>query len=184
MLGRRSDGGPGLQRIREQVEHMPRQKGLEVTVESGEFGIDQTCEGMQYSPRIAIGNLRAPFLAVLMEDADHPTGNFPYWVLWNVERTELIPRNLPKREEFSQPIRGIQGRNGFGRIGYDAPCPPQGAKRRFRFRVFGVNGELDLRPGGTPKDLENALEGRILQYGEAIVTYERPDRKNISATAP
>ncbi len=173
-----------MQRIREQVEHMPREKGLEVTVESGEFGIDQTCEGMQYSPRIAIGNLRAPFLAVLMEDADHPTGNFPYWVLWNVERTELIPRNLPKREEFSQPIRGIQGRNGFGRIGYDAPCPPQGAKRRFRFRVFGVNGELDLRPGGTPKDLENALEGRILQYGEAIVTYERPDRKNISATAP
>jgi len=173
-----------LQRILEQVEHMPRRKGLEVTVESGGLDVDQTCEGMKYSPRIAIGNLRAPFLAVLMEDADHPTGNFPHWVLWNVERTDLIPRNIPKREEFSQPIRGVQGRNGFGRIGYDAPCPPQGDKRCYRFRVFGVSEELDLRPGGTSRDLEDALEGRILQYGEAIVTYERPARKNVPATAP
>lgn len=173
-----------MQRILEQVEHMPRQKELDVVVETGELDIEETCEGMQYSPRIAIGNLRSPFLAVVMEDADHPTGNFPHWLLWNVERMDIIPRNIPKREEFTKPIRGVQGRNGFGRIGYDAPCPPQGDKRCYRFRVFGVSEELDLRPGGTSRDLEDALEGRILQYGEAIVTYERPTMKNVPATAP
>lgn len=173
-----------MQRILDQVEHMPRQKELDVVVETGELDIEETCEGMQYSPRIAIGNLRSPFLAVVMEDADHPTGNFPHWLLWNVERMDIIPRNIPKREEFTKPIRGVQGRNGFGRIGYDAPCPPKGAKRRYRFRVFGVNDELDLKPGATGRDLEKALEGHILQYGEAIVTYERPSGKNIPGTAP
>ncbi len=168
-----------MHKIQEQVEHMPRQKGLDVEVESGNLDVEETCEGMQYSPRISVSNLRAPFLAVVMEDADHPTGNFPHWLLWNVEKMDIIPRNLPKREEFAEPVRGFQGRNGFGRVGYDAPCPPQGAKRRYRFRVFGVNGELDLRPGATGRDLEKALEGHILQYGEAVVTYERPTGKNI-----
>ncbi|NLI74132.1 MAG: YbhB/YbcL family Raf kinase inhibitor-like protein [Euryarchaeota archaeon] len=168
-----------MHRIQEQVEHMPREKSLDVTVESGEFDIDETCEGLEYSPRIDIENLHAPFLAVLMEDADHPTGNFPHWLLWNVEQAEMIPRNLPKQEVFEQPVRGVQGRNGFGRIGYDAPCPPQGAKRRYRFRVFGLVDKLDLRAGAAGREMEKALEGQILQYGEAIVTYERPDRKNI-----
>jgi len=173
-----------LQRIQEQVEHMPRQKGLEVAVESGSFTSEETCEGTKYSPRVVIGNLRAPFLAVIMDQLDVPQGAFTHWLLWNVERMEVIPRNLPKAEEFDTPIRGRQGRNSFGEIGYTAPCPPQGAKRRFRFRVFGVNEELDLRPGATGRDLERALEGHILQYGEATVTYERPMPKNVIGRTP
>jgi len=50
--------------------------------------------------------------------------------------------------------------------------------------VFGVNDELDLKPGATGRDLEKALEGHILQYGEAIVTYEHPSGKNIPGKAP
>lgn len=163
---------------------MPRQKGLDVVVESGSLLPDETCEGMKYSPRIAVGNLRAPFLAVIMEELDVPQGAFTHWLLWNVDRMDVIPRNLPKVEEFSTPVRGRQGRNSFGEIGYTAPCPPRGARRRFRFRVFGVNDELDIRPGSTGRDLERALEGHILQYGEATVEYERPMPENVLGRAP
>ncbi|WP_019177049.1 YbhB/YbcL family Raf kinase inhibitor-like protein [Methanomassiliicoccus luminyensis] len=163
-----------MKRIEEEVAHMPRQKGLEVSVESGELKHDEVCEGTQYSPQIVVGNLRAPFLAVVMDDVDASQGSFVHWLLWNVEKTEAIPRNLPKKEEIERPVRGRQGRNSFGDIGYTAPCPPKGARRRYRFRVYGLNEALELDGGSTGRDLERALEGHILQYGEAFITYERP----------
>jgi Raf kinase inhibitor-like YbhB/YbcL family protein len=173
-----------LKRIEEQVAHMPRQKGLDVSVEAGYLTDDEVCEGTQYSPQIVIGNLRAPFLAVIMDELDVPQGTMVHWLLWNAEKAEDIPRNLPKVEELERPIRGRQGRNSFGDIGYTAPCPPKGAKRRFRFRVFGLSEELDLPGGSTGRDLERALEGRIVQYGEAFLTYERPMYGNVLGRAP
>ena len=143
-------GGHSLQRILEQVEHMPRQKELDVVVETGELDIEETCEGMQYSPRIAIGNLRSPFLAVVMEDADHPTGNFPHWLLWNVERMDIIPRNIPKREEFTKPIRGVQGRNGFGRR-LRRPRPPRAQALSLRVRRERGAGPEAGRHRGRPE---------------------------------
>ncbi len=173
-----------MKRIEEQVAHMPREKGLDVAVESGVLTIDEVCEGMQYSPQIVVGNLRAPFMAVIMEDLDVPQGAFVHWLLWNVEKAESIPRNLPKKEEIESPIRGRQGRNSFGDIGYTAPCPPQGAKHRYRFRVLGVGEELDLPGGSTGRDLERAMEGNIMQYGEVFQTYERPVSGNVLGKAP
>jgi phosphatidylethanolamine-binding protein (PEBP) family uncharacterized protein len=32
---------------------------------------------------------------------------------------------------------------------------------------------LDLNPGATRKELENAMKGRIMQQGEAMATYQR-----------
>ena len=61
-------GGQRLKQIEAQVAHRPRQRGLEVTVESGNLTDDEVCEGVHYSPRLTIGNLRAPFIAVVMEE--------------------------------------------------------------------------------------------------------------------
>ena len=173
-----------MKRIEEQVAHMPRQKGLEVSVEAGSFGNDEVCEGNKYSPQIVIGNLRAPYLAVIMDEIDVPQGTMVHWLLWNVEKAEAIPRNLPKREELDRPIRGRQGRNSFGDIGYTAPCPPRGSRRRYRVRVFGQSEEIELEGGSTGRDLEHALEGRITQYGEALLSYERPGTGNVLGRAP
>lgn len=173
-----------MKRIEEQVAHMPREKGLDVSVESGVLTIDEVCEGTQYSPQLVVGNLRAPFLAAIMDEVDVPQGTMTHWLLWNVEKAENIPRNLPKQEEIDRPIRGRQGRNSFGDIGYTAPCPPRGAQRRYRFRVFGLGEELELPGGATGRDLERAMEGRIMQYGEAFQTYERPVSGNILGKAP
>lgn len=173
-----------MKRIQEEVAHMPREKGLEVSVESGRFIDDETCEGMRYSPQIVVGNLRAPFLAVVMAQIDVPQGTFSHWLLWNVEKMEVIPRNLPKAEEFDRPIRGRQGRNSYGDIGYTAPCPTKGDRGRYRFQVFGINEPLDLPGGSTGRDLERALEGHVLQYGETVLVYQRPPPENVLGEAP
>lgn len=173
-----------LKRIEEQVAHRPRQRGLEVKVESGYLTEDEVCEGTQYSPQVVIENLRAPFVAVVMEEMGRTGPTNVHWLLWNVERTEAIPRNLPKEAEIVQPIRGRQGRNSFGNMGYSAPCPPQGARRNYRFRVFGLGEELDLEGGATGRDLERTMEGKILQFGEAMMVYERPMSGNVLGRAP
>jgi Raf kinase inhibitor-like YbhB/YbcL family protein len=173
-----------LKQIEAQVAHRPRQRGLEVTVESGNLTDDEVCEGVHYSPRLTIGNLRAPFIAVVMEEMGRSGPTDVHWLLWNVERAEYIPRNLPKGAEIARPIRGRQGRNSLGDIGYSAPCPPQGAKRNYRFRVFGLAEELDLEGGATGRDLEREMEGKILQFGEAMTVYERPRAGNILGRAP
>lgn len=170
--------------IEEQVAHRPRQRGLEVTVESGYMTDDEVCEGTQYSPQIVLDNLRAPFIAVIMEEMGRSGPTDVHWLLWNVERSEAVPRNLPREAEITRPIRGRQGRNSFGDIGYSAPCPPRGAKRNYRFRVFGLSEELGLGGGATGRDLEREMEGKILQYGEAMVVYERPMSGNVLGRAP
>lgn len=173
-----------MKMIEEQVAHKPRQRGLEVTVEGGELTDDEVCEGTQYSPQLTIGNLRAPFVAVVMEEMGRAGPVNVHWLLWNAERAEAIPRNLPKQPEITRPIRGRQGRNSYGDIGYSAPCPPQGAKRSYRFRVFGLGEELELKGGASGRDLERAMEGKILQFGEATMKYERPVSGNVLGTPP
>jgi Raf kinase inhibitor-like YbhB/YbcL family protein len=161
-----------LQRIQEQTAHMPMEKGLDVNLEEGRLIKDESCDGMQYSPRVLIGRLRAPYIALILNDQDGQ--GHVHWLLWNVPAREDIPRNLPKVAELLTPIAGLQGRNSFGEIGYSSVCPPRGERHRYRIRIFGLNGPLDLRPGASGRDLERALEGHILQYGELIVNYDRP----------
>jgi Raf kinase inhibitor-like YbhB/YbcL family protein len=173
-----------LKLIEEQVAVRPNQRGLDVVVETGTLTEGEVCEGMGYSPRLTIGNLKAPFVAITLEEVASSGKADVHWLLWNVEKAESIPRNLPKRAELDHPIRGRQGRNSLGVIGYSAPCPPRGAKRSFRFRVYGLAEELGLEGGSTGRDLERAMEGKVLQYGEAVVEYERPMPGNVLGRAP
>jgi phosphatidylethanolamine-binding protein (PEBP) family uncharacterized protein len=53
------------------------------------------------------------------------------------------------------------------------PCPPKGKPHRYYFRIYGLDKMLDLDPGATRKELENAMKGHILQQGEAMATYQR-----------
>jgi Raf kinase inhibitor-like YbhB/YbcL family protein len=173
-----------LKQIEEQVAVRPNQRGLDVIVETGMLTGDKVCEGKGYSPRITIGNLKTPFLAVTLEEVATSSNTDVHWLLWNVEKAESIPRNLPKLAELDRPIRGRQGRNSLGEVGYTAPCPPRGAKRSYRFRAYGLAEELELEGGSTGRDLDRAMEGKILQYGEAVVDYERPMSGNVQGRAP
>jgi len=67
----------------------------------------------------------------------------------------------------------LQGRNSFGEIGYAGPCPPPGKPHRYYFRIFGLDRMLDLREGASAADLRKAMQGHVLQVGEAVATYGR-----------
>jgi len=94
-------------------------------------------------------------------------------VAWNIPPTGEIPEGLPKNGLVSSPLTLIQGKNDFGRIGYNGPCPPRGKPHHYHFKVYVLDTNLTLRAGATKEELENAMKGHVIQKGELVGLYER-----------
>lgn len=151
---------------------------LKVGVEIGGLDREETCEGQGFSPLVRVEGLRAPFMALIMEDAGPP--NNVYWMLWNVPRREEVPRRLPPSAELDGPVAGRQGRNSRGSYGYAAPCPSD-QEGRYVLRVYGLERKLDLGPGASRDDLVRAAEANAREYGEDVLTYSRKRQWSSSA---
>lgn len=145
---------------------------LEVNIEVAGLNKEETCEGAGFSPQVSVMGLNADYLALVLEGAD--SQDEVYWILWNVPRQDIVPRNLPKEAELDEPIHGRQGRNLRGDYGYAAPCPAPGEEGRYIIRAYGVEKMLAIDPTTSTKDdLLRAMEGLVREYGEAQVTYSR-----------
>jgi len=134
------------------------------------------CEGADISPPLKLSRLsdEAVTMAIIVDDPDAPIGIFTHWVAWNIPPTSEIPEDIPKEKVIETPIKMVQGRNDFGRIGYNGPCPPRGhGVHHYHFKVYVLDTTLNLKPGATKKDLERAMEGHIIQFGELVGLYER-----------
>ena len=147
------------------------EKGLIVKLDFKEFPDKYTCNGLNISPKIEISGIdkKAKSIAIIMYDID---ADFTHWLIWNIKAEEklTIPEGIPKQRGIKEPIEAIQGKNDFGKIGYDGPCPPSG-KHRYYFYVYVLDDFLDLNGGATKEELEKKMEGHIIQKGYAIATY-------------
>ncbi|HVN73081.1 MAG TPA: YbhB/YbcL family Raf kinase inhibitor-like protein [Methanoregula sp.] len=152
-------------------------ENLTVTISVQHLPSDYTCDGKDISPQIGIGGVNTGIsksLAIIVNDPDAPGGGgFIHWIAWNMELVKLIPDNIPKTPEVSFPMKAVQGKNSFGKIGYWGPCPPRGQTHRYFFKVYGIDTMLALAPGASKDQLVRAMEGHIVQYGETHVTYGR-----------
>nr|WP_048055437.1 YbhB/YbcL family Raf kinase inhibitor-like protein [Pyrococcus sp. NA2] len=147
------------------------------TFENNEFiPAKYTCEGIDVNPPLKIEGLsdRAVSLVIIVDDPDAPGGTFTHWIAWNIPPVTEIPEGIPKEGVVERPIKMIQGRNDFGRIGYNGPCPPRGhGIHHYHFKIYVLDTKLDLKPGASRKELEKAMQGHIIQFGELVGLYER-----------
>jgi Raf kinase inhibitor-like YbhB/YbcL family protein len=110
--------------------------------------------------------------ALVMHDPDAPVGDWVHWVAWNIPASSRgMDENFPRQEQLTNGTR--QGRNSFGKSGYNGPCPPPGTAHRYFFRVYALDTKLDLQAGATRADLDSALKGHILAEAEFMGTYRR-----------
>ncbi len=148
---------------------------LTVRLPISHFPPNYTCDGADISPAIEVrgydDNVRA--IAIVVNDPDASRGAFVHWVCWNMEVVTTVPENIPKEPETTFPVKARQGTNDFGRIGYGGPCPPQGQTHRFNFKVYALDGPLDIAPGSRLPEVAAAMRGHVLQFGEAQATYGR-----------
>lgn len=130
---------------------------------------EHTCFGGNTSPPLAWSGAPADTgaFALLVDDPDAPGGTFDHWVLYDLPAsTTELPTGVPKGATLTGG--GTQGTNGVGETGYLGPCPPAGPEHHYRFRLFALDAPLDLEPGKSKGEVEEAMETHIL--AETVLT--------------
>lgn len=101
----------------------------------------------------------AETLVLIVDDPDavEPAGKvWVHWLMWNISaETESIG-------EDEIPIGVTEGKTDFGERGYGGPNPPDG-KHFYRFQLFALDTELELDPSSERKELEDAMEGHVIE---------------------
>ena len=124
-----------------------------------------TCDGVNVNPELNVEHIpeEAKSLAVILDDPDAPAKVWVHWVIWNIPVTHHLKENFP---------RGNQGINDFGKAIYCGPCPPAGA-HRYYFKVYALDCILELSAKSRKADLEKAMGGHIIGFGELIGIYKK-----------
>lgn len=131
-----------------------------------------TCDGSGISPSLEISEVpeQAKSLVLLMEDPDVPSSvrednMWNHWIVFNIDpHTSSIP-------EGHEP-QGVLGTGTSGDKGYHPPCPPDG-EHRYIFKLFALSTELDLPEGASKEDVQQAMDGYIIDKAELVGLYDR-----------
>ena len=136
-----------------------------------------TCDGDDISPALSWSGVpqNAKSLVLIVDDPDAPDPAAPkmtwvHWVLYNIPPTlKEIPQNIPPS---ALPPGILQGKNDWKRTGYGGPCPPIGRHRYFH-KLYALDTELPDLHHPTKAQLEQAMQGHIIEQTELIGTYQR-----------
>ena len=126
-----------------------------------------TCDGAGVSPplRWTPPPPRARTLALQVVDVSTPS-KFVHWLAWG-----MSPRSRGLAAGARPPR---QGRNDFGRVGWDGPCPPTGTTHRYAFVLLALANPLPLREGATAGQFLRAVgSAKIIRQTLLIGTYRR-----------
>ncbi len=121
-------------------------------------------------------------LALVVDSNQHPGPRWAHWVLWGIPPAaralpEAVP-NTPEAPSIGPTAR--QATNSEGNVGWSGPCPqpsrvPMSSARpsntrdvvkKYTFRLYALDTEIDLGPDATREDLLRAIDGHIVAGGE------------------
>jgi Raf kinase inhibitor-like YbhB/YbcL family protein len=133
-----------------------------------------TCKGQDISPPLQWSGApaKAGSFVIIMDDPDAPAGVWVHWVMWNLPRSaHTLPESVAKQDQMDDGSR--QGSNSFQRTGYNGPCPPPGQSHRYFFRLYALDGKLELAPPASRADVDGAMKGHVLAETEYMGTFHR-----------
>ena len=132
-----------------------------------------SCEAADVTPELNWSGApeKTQSFALIADDPDAPMGTWVHWVIYDLPpNTTKLSEGVPKQE---QAASGTQGKNDFGKIGYGGPCPPPGKPHRYFFKLYALDGKLNLKPGARKAELETAMKGHVLAQAELVGRYGR-----------
>lgn len=110
--------------------------------------------------------------ALVMEDPDAPVGTWIHWVLYDLPvQTLALPQGQARTATLSSGAK--QGKNSWGKLGYNGPAPPPGKPHRYFFRLYALSAPTGLVAGVTRPDLDRAMKGKVLGEATWMGTYQR-----------
>jgi Raf kinase inhibitor-like YbhB/YbcL family protein len=136
--------------------------------EGQEIPVEYTCDGENSSVPLAWSGIPegAQSLALITDDPDAPGRVYVHWVLYD------LPADLSGLEEGVGEI-GTPGENSSGNLSYNGPCPPAGPAHRYFFKLYALDMALNLQPGASKEQVQEAMQGHILAEGQLMGTYQR-----------
>ena len=140
----------------------------EAFVDNSTLPSKYTCEGINLNPDLWIKDLPEETLSItiIMVDPDAPIKPWIHWLVWDIPATHHIAENSK---------RGTTGINDFQKRNYFGPCSPKGI-HQYIFKVYALNVKLYLSELSRVDDLNKAIVGHVLAYGELTCTYGKPTK--------
>lgn len=140
----------------------------------GDIAKKFTCDGADVSPELSWTDTPSgtQSFALIADDPDAPAGTWTHWVLFDLPPdAKNLPEGTPKQPELPNSAR--QGRNDFGKDGYNGPCPPPGKPHRYFFKLYALDGKLNLKLGANKEEVERAISGHTMGQAEWMGRYKR-----------
>jgi len=132
-----------------------------------------TCDGQDTSPALSWTDPPAgtKSIAVIVDDPDAPAGTWVHWVLYDLPgEARKLEEGVAKDRQLPSGAR--QGRNDFGKIGYNGPCPPKGGPHRYFFKLYALDRKTSLKAGANKAELERAMKGHILAEAQVVGLFQ------------
>lgn len=135
---------------------------------------EYSCMGKDVSPELSWTGIPegTESIVLIMDDTDAPGGTFVHWILFNIPATTQKLTAAIKKDKILDDF-SRQGMTDFGDVGYGGPCPPPGKCHRYYFRIYALNKVLELLPGASRNQIDNAMRDHILAKGELMGMYKR-----------
>jgi Raf kinase inhibitor-like YbhB/YbcL family protein len=128
-----------------------------------------TCDGADRSPPLAWSDppQGTRSFALIVDDPDAPGGTFRHWGAYDLPTTGRSLR-------AGQAV-GAQATNGFGKPGYDGPCPPKGrGPHHYRFKLYALAVDrLAVAANPSITDVEREAQRHMLARAELTGLYAR-----------
>lgn len=108
----------------------------------------------------------ASSLVLIMDDPDalEPAGKiWVHWVMYDIDPDI--------REIGSGGSPGTEGITDFRETGYNGPNPPDG-EHIYVFKLYALDTELGLEEGKNKEEIEEAIEGHVIEKAELRGRYE------------
>jgi hypothetical protein len=125
-----------------------------------------TADGGDRSPELVWSGAPAgtAAFALLVEDPDASGDGWVHWLAYDLPASARgLAEGQARTAEL--PGGGRQGRNSWGRLGWNGPDPPPGSPHHYVFHLYALSAPTGLGPGADRAALERAMKGRLL--GEA-----------------
>ncbi len=152
---------------------------MSLTISSAAFASGQSipakysCVGREVSPPLTWSGAPAntKSFALIVDDPDAPGGTWVHWVMYNIPATT---NNRPEAVQAGGQLSdgSLQGKNSYGNLEYNGPCPPSGTHRYF-FKLYALDSMLALSSGASKQQLLSAMQGHILAQGELMGIFSK-----------
>ena len=131
-----------------------------------------TCLGPNISPPLQFEDIPegTKSLVLILEDVDATPKPWTHWLVFNIPPTTLAT------EQGKIPEGATEGLANNHSFGYEGPCPRyfQGT-HHYWFRVFALDTVLDLPAASEREEIEEAMQGHVIEKAELLGLCTRPD---------